>query len=116
MRLMVEAAAAQPRVLAIPAPKVFLTLFADSSISLELGFWIADPEEGRAMSLPISISPSGGLSGARHRNSLPAARSAGRNFFALFLVFSMTFSLVNYRRFNFSDAGQARLFCFVIRL
>jgi len=34
----------------------------------------------------------------------------------LFLVFSMTFSLVNYRRFNFSDVGQARLFCFVIRL
>ena len=47
MRLMVEAAAAQLRVLADPGPKVFLTLFADSSINLELGFWIADPEEGR---------------------------------------------------------------------
>ena len=47
MRLMVAAATAQPRVLADPGPKVFLTLFADSSINLELGFWIADPEEGR---------------------------------------------------------------------
>jgi small-conductance mechanosensitive channel len=26
---------------------VFLTSFADSAINLELGFWIADPEEGR---------------------------------------------------------------------
>lgn len=47
MRLMVEAAAAQSRVLADPGPRVFLTLFADSAINLELGFWIADPEEGR---------------------------------------------------------------------
>ncbi|MDP3538719.1 MAG: mechanosensitive ion channel [Azonexus sp.] len=47
MRLMTEAAAAQDRVLTDPAPRVFLTLFGDSSINLELGFWIADPEEGR---------------------------------------------------------------------
>ena len=47
MRLMTEAAVAQPRVVADPGPKVFLTQFADSSINLELGFWIADPEEGR---------------------------------------------------------------------
>ena len=47
MRLMNEAAAAQPRVLADPAPRVFLTQFADSSINLELGFWIDDPEEGK---------------------------------------------------------------------
>ena len=47
MRLMVEAALAQPRVISDPGPKVFLTNFADSSINLELGFWIADPEEGR---------------------------------------------------------------------
>ncbi|PKO34568.1 MAG: mechanosensitive ion channel protein MscS [Betaproteobacteria bacterium HGW-Betaproteobacteria-7] len=47
MRLMTEAAAAQPRVQAEPAPKVFLTQFADSSILLEVGFWIADPEEGK---------------------------------------------------------------------
>jgi small-conductance mechanosensitive channel len=48
MRLMSEAALAQPRVLTDTAPRVFLTAFADSSINLELGFWIADPEEGRA--------------------------------------------------------------------
>jgi small-conductance mechanosensitive channel len=47
MRLMTEVAAAQPRVLADPGPRVFLTLFGDSSINLELGFWISDPEEGR---------------------------------------------------------------------
>ena len=46
-RLMVEAAKAHPRVLAEPAPKFFLTQFADSAISLELGFWIDDPEEGK---------------------------------------------------------------------
>ena len=48
MRLMNEAALAQPRVLADPAPQALLTLFADSGINLELGFWIADPEEGTA--------------------------------------------------------------------
>ena len=48
MRLMVEAALAQPRVINDPAPRVFLTSFADSAINLELGFWISDPEEGRS--------------------------------------------------------------------
>lgn len=47
MRLMAEAASGQRRVLADPPPKVLLTLFGDSSIQLELGFWIADPEEGK---------------------------------------------------------------------
>jgi small-conductance mechanosensitive channel len=47
MRLMREAAAAQPRVLADSPPAVFLTAFTDNAISLELGFWIADPEAGR---------------------------------------------------------------------
>jgi small-conductance mechanosensitive channel len=47
MRLMCEAAAAQPRVLTESPPRVFLTAFAESAINLELGFWIADPEEGR---------------------------------------------------------------------
>ena len=46
-RLMAEAAKAQPRALAEPAPKVFLTQFADSAINLEVGFWIDDPEEGK---------------------------------------------------------------------
>jgi len=47
VRLMSEAAAAHPRVLADPAPKVFLSQFGESSINLELGFWIGDPEEGK---------------------------------------------------------------------
>lgn len=47
MRLMVECAARQERVLADPAPSVLLTQFADSSINLELGFWVADPENGK---------------------------------------------------------------------
>lgn len=46
-RLMIGAAQEHVRVLADPAPKVFLTQFADSSINLELGFWIDDPEEGK---------------------------------------------------------------------
>ncbi|MDR2187567.1 MAG: mechanosensitive ion channel [Azonexus sp.] len=46
-RLMVEAARAQPRVLPDPPPRVFLTAFADSAINIELGFWIADPENGK---------------------------------------------------------------------
>jgi small-conductance mechanosensitive channel len=46
-RLMIEAATAQQRVLADPPPRVFLTQFADSSVNLELGFWIADPDAGK---------------------------------------------------------------------
>jgi len=46
MRLMVEAARQQPRVLTDPVPGVLLTEFAESGISLELGFWLADPEAG----------------------------------------------------------------------
>ena len=46
-RLLCEAAKTHPRVLADPPPIAFLTAFADSSINMELGFWIADPEGGR---------------------------------------------------------------------
>lgn len=46
MEIMVAVAAAHRRVLPEPAPQVSLTQFADSSINLELGFWIADPEGG----------------------------------------------------------------------
>lgn len=46
MRLMVEAAAAQPRVLANPAPSAIVAAFGESGIDLELGFWIRDPGEG----------------------------------------------------------------------
>lgn len=44
--MLVEAARAQPRVLADPPPKGLVAGFADSGINLELGFWIADPEQG----------------------------------------------------------------------
>lgn len=46
MAVLVDVAAAQPRVLADPPPRAFVMRFADSGIDLELGFWIADPEEG----------------------------------------------------------------------
>ncbi len=46
MGILVEAARAQPRVLVDPPPKAFLVAFADSGITLELGFWVADPEQG----------------------------------------------------------------------
>jgi len=46
MQLFVQAAMAQPRVLKDPPPKVFLIEFAADGLTLELAFWIADPEEG----------------------------------------------------------------------
>lgn len=46
MRLMEDAASAQPRVLKTPQPKAGIVEFADNGIALELGFWIMDPEEG----------------------------------------------------------------------
>lgn len=46
MHIMCDAARTQSRVLADPPPKAFLTAFADSGINLELGFWIADSQEG----------------------------------------------------------------------
>jgi len=46
MEIMRNAARIQPRVLATPESKAFLVAFADSGIDLELGFWIADPQEG----------------------------------------------------------------------
>ena len=46
MAIMAAAASAQPRVLADPAPAVLLREFSDSGIYLELGFWVADPEQG----------------------------------------------------------------------
>lgn len=46
MKLMVQAAEKQPRVLKDPAPGVLLTSFGDSAINLSVGFWINDPENG----------------------------------------------------------------------
>jgi small-conductance mechanosensitive channel len=46
MRIMVEAAQRQPRVLADPPPKALITRFGDSGVDLELGFWVDDPQAG----------------------------------------------------------------------
>ena len=46
MAIMLAAARGQARVLADPAPVVLLREFADSGINLELGVWIADPQNG----------------------------------------------------------------------
>jgi small-conductance mechanosensitive channel len=46
LRVLTEAAAAHPRVLAEPQPQAFVSAFADSGINLELGVWIADPQQG----------------------------------------------------------------------
>ncbi|HEX7634978.1 MAG TPA: mechanosensitive ion channel domain-containing protein [Noviherbaspirillum sp.] len=47
LRLLEEAAASVPRVLADPAPQAFLIKFEPDGFELELGFWISDPENGR---------------------------------------------------------------------
>jgi small-conductance mechanosensitive channel len=44
--ILVQAAQAQPRVLADPAPAAFITGLGADGIDLEVGFWIHDPEEG----------------------------------------------------------------------
>lgn len=46
MRILEAAAQDHPRVLTDPPPRAFLESFADSGLNLELGFWIADPQEG----------------------------------------------------------------------
>ena len=45
-RLMLEAAAETERVLADPAPSVWLSAFGDSAIQFEIQLWIDDPEAG----------------------------------------------------------------------
>lgn len=46
MSLMESAAAQSPRVISSPPPEAILLSFGESAIQLELGFWIADPENG----------------------------------------------------------------------
>lgn len=48
MRLMEQAAASTPRVLADPPPIARIDSFADSSVNLSVGFWIEDPQNGLA--------------------------------------------------------------------
>ncbi len=47
-RILLDLARAHPRALPAPEPRVSITAFADSGISLELGVWIRDPELGSA--------------------------------------------------------------------
>jgi small-conductance mechanosensitive channel len=47
LRLLEQAAVGVPRVLAEPAPQVFLQGFEADGFRLELGIWINDPENGR---------------------------------------------------------------------
>jgi small-conductance mechanosensitive channel len=47
MRLMTEAAHANPRVLSDPAARAYLQEFGADGLSLMLGFWIRDPEGGK---------------------------------------------------------------------
>jgi small-conductance mechanosensitive channel len=47
LKLMLEAAYSQSRVLKDPAPAALLTAFGDNGINLELMAWIEDPEHGK---------------------------------------------------------------------
>ena len=47
MRLLVESALAQPRVLRDPEPSAALALFAADGLQFTLGYWIADPQNGQ---------------------------------------------------------------------
>lgn len=50
LQILIEAASAQPRVLADPPPTAFISGFGADGIDMQVGFWISDPEAG---SLPI---------------------------------------------------------------
>ena len=47
MRLLLQAATAQQRVLAEPAPSVALSAFGADGLEFTVGYWIADPENGQ---------------------------------------------------------------------
>lgn len=47
MAIMKNTAFANPRVLPLPAPEVYLKEFGDNGLLLELVLWIGDPEEGQ---------------------------------------------------------------------
>ena len=46
MQLMIEAAQEAPRVMKDPGPGAYVIAFGDSSITLTVGYWIGDPENG----------------------------------------------------------------------
>jgi small-conductance mechanosensitive channel len=47
MRLLAEAAEAQPRVLKDPAPSIALSAFGADGLEFTVGYWIGDPENGQ---------------------------------------------------------------------
>jgi small-conductance mechanosensitive channel len=49
MQVLIDVAKAQERVMSQPPPRAFLVAFGDSSITLEVGFWIPDPQNGTLM-------------------------------------------------------------------
>ena len=103
LQILVEAAAAQARVLQEPVPTAFITGFGADGIDLQIGFWIRDPEAGslpirseiartvlkrfhdegieipspqrevRITSVPSALSSSGGASGAQTANKASIA-------------------------------------------
>ncbi len=64
--LLLDIARRQPRVLADPAPGCFIVNLGDNGIDVELGAWIADPDQGQ-----------GALRGAILKEALEAFRAEG---------------------------------------
>jgi len=70
MRLMLEAATTQERVLRDPAPNALLRAFGDSGIDLVMNIWISDPENGTA-SLQSEINLDIWRAFKKHNVSIP---------------------------------------------
>ena len=74
IRLAREAARDVPRVLSEPAPNCVLVAFGDSTIDLELRFWINDPANGTANVRSAVMLNLWDLYQETHRTAPPAAR------------------------------------------
>ena len=76
IKLAVAAAVDVPRVLREPAPNCLLVAFGDSTVDLELRFWISDPANGTTnVRSEVMLNLMGPVPGTRDRTALPAARS-----------------------------------------
>jgi small-conductance mechanosensitive channel len=64
--ILVDCARQEPRILGDPPPAAWITALGDNGIDIELGFWIADPDQGQMA-----------LKGAVLRRALEAFRAAG---------------------------------------
>ena len=79
MTLMLDAATAQPRVLASPAATVILKDFGDDGIELEATYWVPDPEAGvDGLRSDVNRAVWRAFKEAGIRVPVPAARGAGR--------------------------------------